>query len=125
MDVSKKVLVVDDMLTMRKIVQKFCIEIGFSKIELAADGKMAWETIQAASEQFGLIISDINMPNMTGIELLEKVRANEKTAAIPFILLTAESEKEFIDAALKNKVNGYIVKPFTKEILLKNLQKVA
>lgn len=121
MDVSKRVLIVDDLMITRTIMQNFCMEIGFANIEIAKDGQAAWDVIETSKEQFDLIICDTDMPNMTGIELLEKLRNNEKTASITFILLAEEAERKSIEANMKNKVDGYIMKPFSKEILLNYL----
>jgi two-component system chemotaxis response regulator CheY len=120
-DPKTKVLVVDDMLTMRKIVMKTCKQIGFSDLTEAADGKIAWETLSAPNAGFGLVISDWNMPNCTGLDLLKRVRADANLKGIPFVLLTAESEMSQVAEALKAGVDNYIVKPFTPDGLQKKL----
>jgi len=106
-----KILVVDDMLTMRKIVSKLLRDCGYSDIIQAVDGKDAWE--KAKDGSFNLIISDWNMPNCTGIELLKLVRAAAETKDTPFILVTAEAEQHQIVEAIQSGVDQYIVKPFT------------
>ena len=116
-DVNTKVLVVDDMLTMRKIVMKTCKEIGFTNIVDAADGQKAWEILTTSEVPFGLIISDWNMPNCTGLDLLKRVRADGRLKILPFIMLTAESEGHQVAEAVKSGVDNYIIKPFTAEIL--------
>ena len=85
-NLKTKILIVDDMLTMRKIVSKVLREIGFTDITEACDGKEAWDKLNSASEPFGLIISDWNMPNMTGLEFLKQVRDSEKFKKTPFCL---------------------------------------
>jgi two-component system, chemotaxis family, chemotaxis protein CheY len=112
-----KVLVVDDMMTMRKLVSKSLKEIGFTDITEASDGAKAWETINGASPQFGLIVSDWNMPNCTGLDLLKRVRADKRTAHIPLVLVTAEAEVHQIKDALAARVSGYVIKPFTTDKL--------
>jgi two-component system chemotaxis response regulator CheY len=121
-DLKTRVLVVDDMMTMRKIVAKACKDIGFTDITEAADGQKAWEAMQAATPPFGLVISDWNMPNCTGIDLLRRVRADSRFKALPFILLTAESEGHQVAEAVKAGVDNYIVKPFTPDLLAKKLE---
>lgn len=121
-DPKTKVLVVDDMLTMRKIVAKTCKQIGLTEIAEAADGKIAWDTLTVANSGFGLVISDWNMPNCTGLDLLKKVRADAGLKKIPFVLLTAESDMAQVAEALKAGVDNYIVKPFTPEGLQKKLE---
>lgn len=119
-DAATRVLIVDDMMTMRKIVAKACKDIGFTDITEAADGQKAWEIMQTS--QFGLVISDWNMPNCTGIDLLKRVRADGRNKGIPFILLTAESESHQVAEAVKAGVDNYIVKPFTPDLLQKKLE---
>lgn len=118
------VLVVDDMMTMRKIVSKTCKEIGFLKITEAADGALAWEAIQNAAPPIGLIISDWNMPNTTGLDLLKRVRADSRFGKLPFILVTAEAEQHQIIEAVKAGVSNYVTKPFTTETLREKIETV-
>jgi two-component system chemotaxis response regulator CheY len=121
-DPTTRVLVVDDMMTMRKIVAKACKDIGFADIVEAADGQKAWEAIQSATPAIGLVISDWNMPNCTGLDLLKRVRADGRFKKVPFILLTAESEGHQVAEAVKTGVDNYIVKPFTPELLQRKLE---
>jgi two-component system chemotaxis response regulator CheY len=121
-DPATRVLVVDDMMTMRKIVAKACRDIGFSDIVEAADGQKAWDAIQSAAPAVGLVISDWNMPNCTGLDLLKRVRADGRFKKVPFILLTAESEGHQVAEAVKSGVDNYIVKPFTPELLQRKLE---
>ena len=119
-DVKTKVLVVDDMLTMRKIVSKILKDLGFTDISEAQDGKEAWEKVQSGG--YGLIISDWNMPNCTGLEFLKKVRADAKLAKTPFLLVTAEAEGHQVAEAIKSGVDQYVVKPFSKDGLKTKLE---
>jgi len=118
------VLVVDDMMTMRKLVTKTCKELGFSKITDAADGALAWAAIQQADPPIGLIISDWNMPNTSGLDLLKRVRADSRFGKIPFIMVTAEAEQHQIMEAVKSGVSNYVIKPFTADVLKEKLEAV-
>ena len=121
-DKATRVMVVDDMLTMRKIVSKTLKELGFTDLTEAADGQKAWEAVQAANPPIGLIVSDWNMPNCTGLDLLKRIRADGRFKHTPFVLLTAESESHQVMEAVKAGVDNYIVKPFTAETLKTKLE---
>lgn len=121
MDPNLKILVVDDYNTMVRIVRKLLKQIGYEQVDEASNGEMALGMIQ--KNQYGLIISDWNMEPMTGFELLQKVRAAEATAKIPFILVTAELRPDNVVAAQKSGVNEYIVKPFTAPVLKEKIDK--
>ena len=123
-DLSTRILIVDDMMTMRKMVGKVCKEIGFTDLTEAADGALAWEAITNAKPAFGLIISDWNMPNCTGIELLKRVRGSPRTATLPFVLVTAEAEQHQIVEAVKAGVSNYVIKPFTADSIREKLEQV-
>lgn len=123
-DLKTRVLIVDDMLTMRKIVAKIVREIGFQNIAEAPDGVLAWEAITKSETPFGLIISDWNMPNMSGLDLLKKVRAEERIKKTPFLLVTAEAEMKQVAEAVKAGVDQYVVKPFSKDSLVAKLESV-
>ncbi len=109
-DKNMNVLVVDDFSTMRRIVKNILRQIGFTNIVEADDGTTAWDTLNKSKIDF--IVSDWNMPQMTGIELLRKVRSSEEFADIPFLMVTAEAQQENIIEAVQAKVSNYIVKPF-------------
>lgn len=111
-DLNTRVLIVDDMLTMRKLVQKVLKDIGFTNFVEATDGAKAWEAFSSASPPIGLVISDWNMPNCSGLDFLKRVRADGRFAKTPFYLVTAESEMSQVVEAVKAGVSGYIVKPF-------------
>ncbi len=122
-----KILVVDDMMTMRKIVKKTLMEMGYKNLTEADDGETAWPLIEAAAatgEAFQLILSDWNMPKLKGIDLLRKVRALEAVKTTPFLLLTAESEKSQVVEAIKAGVSNYVTKPFTPDTLREKLKAV-
>lgn len=122
--VDTHILVVDDMLTMRKLVVKSLKEMGFSNFQEAANGAEAYEKI-SSGQTFGLIISDWNMPQSSGLDLLKRIRAESKTASIPFIMVTAEAEKGQIVEAVQAGVSNYVVKPFTTVTLREKLEAVA
>lgn len=109
------VLVVDDFSTMRRIVGNLLKELGCQKITEAEDGVDALRKLEGGTINF--VISDWNMPNMTGLELLQQVRATEPIKHLPFLLITAEAKKENIIEAAQNGADGYIVKPFTAAVL--------
>ena len=118
-----KILVVDDFPTMRRITKTLLKQLGYANIIEAEDGKQALDMLNSdASIEF--IVSDWNMPNMTGLELLVAVRASEKLRKMPFLMVTAEAEQENIMAAVKAGVSNYIVKPFTAQVLQDKLAKV-
>lgn len=118
------VLVVDDFPTMRRIVKNLLKQIGFENIDEAEDGIQALSKLK--SGKYGLVVSDWNMPNMEGIDLLRSVRQEaEPLKNIPFLMVTAESEKDKVIEAIKAGVDNYIVKPFTAEILMEKLSKIA
>ncbi len=121
-DKNIRILVVDDFATMRRIVKNILTQLGFKNIIEADDGTSALKILQA--EKIDLIISDWNMPKMTGLELLKKVRATPEWAKIPFIMVTAEAQQDNIILAVKARVSQYIVKPFTAETLGEKIEKV-
>ncbi len=116
------VLVVDDFATMRRIVRNILRELDFKDIVEAENGTAAVKILE--SQKVHLVISDWNMPKMTGLELLKWVRANEKTRDLPFLMVTAEAQKENIVEAVKARVSNYIVKPFTAAVLSEKLEKI-
>ncbi len=117
-----KVLVVDDFSTMRRIVKNTLRQIGFTNIEEAEDGQKAYDRLIV--ERFDFVVSDWNMPNMTGIDLLRKVRATPQIKDIPFLMVTAEAKQENIVEAIKAGVSNYIVKPFTVATLDEKVKKI-
>ncbi|MFO0752711.1 MAG: chemotaxis response regulator CheY [Thermodesulfovibrionales bacterium] len=123
-NLSLRVLVVDDFPTMRRIVKNLLKQLGFENIDEAEDGAQALGKLKGGS--YGLVVSDWNMPNMEGIELLRNVRQEQSPLKdIPFLMVTAEAEKEKVIEAIKAGVDNYIVKPFTADILKEKLEKIA
>ena len=114
------ILVVDDFATMRRIIKTSLRQLGFENITEAEDGKVALSKLQAGD--YKLIISDWNMPNMMGIDLLRAVRVDERLKPTPFLMVTAEAQKENVLEAAKAGVSNYIVKPFTANDLQKKLE---
>ena len=121
-DTNMKVLVVDDFATMRRIVKNILTQLGYKNIIEADDGSTAVDILK--SEKVDMIISDWNMPKMTGLELLKHVRSDADLADTPFIMVTAEAQQDNIILAVKAKVSQYIVKPFTAETLGEKIDKV-
>ncbi len=118
------ILVVDDMKTMRKLVKKSCTDLGFSNFLEAEDGAQAFETLAAANPPVGLVISDWNMPNCTGLDFLKRVRAESRFKHTPFLLLTAESESSQVATAIQVGVDNYMIKPFSTNALSEKLTAV-
>jgi two-component system, chemotaxis family, chemotaxis protein CheY len=121
-DKNLKFLVVDDFSTMRRIIRNLLKELGFSNVDEAEDGAAALQKLRAGSFQF--VISDWNMPNMTGIQLLRAIRAEPSLRALPVLMVTAEAKKENIIEAAQAGASGYVVKPFTAVTLDEKLNKI-
>ncbi len=121
-DTSLKVLVVDDMSTMRRIIKNVLKQIGFSDLVEAENGQDALNKLQAGD--IGFIVSDWNMPVMQGIDLLRAVRADPDLKHLPFLMVTAEAQKDNIIEAVQAGVSNYVVKPFTAEALQAKLEKI-
>lgn len=122
MDKSIKILVVDDFATMRKVIRNLLKQVGYENIVEAEDGVLALRTLK--SQKIDLVISDWNMPNMTGLDLLKAVRADEDLKTTAFLMVTAEALQDNVIAAVKAGVNNYIVKPFTAEVLNEKITKI-
>ena len=124
---NTRILVVDDMKTMRLFVKKALKQLGFENFEEADDGETAYPKIEEAinsGSPFQLVLSDWNMPNMSGLDLLKKVKENPAMAGLPFILVTAESEASQVKVAIEAGVSNYIVKPFSADKLKGVLEQV-
>jgi two-component system, chemotaxis family, chemotaxis protein CheY len=117
-----KFLVVDDFGTMRRIIRNLLKELGFSNVDEAEDGVDALAKLRG--DRFDFVISDWNMPNMTGIDLLRNIRADEELKTLPVLMVTAEAKKENIIAAAQAGASGYVVKPFTAVTLDEKLKKI-
>jgi two-component system chemotaxis response regulator CheY len=122
MDKNLKILIVDDFSTMRRIVKNLLNDLGFQITSEAEDGNSALTHLRAAP--CDLVITDWNMPGMTGIELLKAIRTDPKLAHLPVLMVTAEAKREQIIEAAQSGVNGYIIKPFTAQTLQEKLQKI-
>lgn len=121
-DTNMRVLVVDDFSTMRRIIKNILRQLGFTNVVEADDGTSAWEVLN--KDRIDFVISDWNMPKMTGIELLRKVRASEEFADMPFLMVTAEAQQENVIEAVQARVSNYIVKPFTAETMKQKIDKI-
>lgn len=121
-DANMKFLVVDDFSTMRRIVRNLLKELGFANVQEAEDGIDALNKLRG--EDFDFVVSDWNMPNMTGIELLKTIRADAKLKHLPVLMVTAEAKRENIIEAAQAGASGYVVKPFTAGTLDKKLKKI-
>lgn len=117
-----KILIVDDFSTMRRIIKNLLRELGFNNTMEADDGSTALPMLK--SGDFDFLVTDWNMPNMQGIELLKAVRADERLKSLPVLMVTAEAKREQIMEAAQAGVNGYIVKPFTAETLREKIDKI-
>jgi two-component system chemotaxis response regulator CheY len=117
-----KFLVVDDFSTMRRIVKNLLHDLGYPNVTEADDGKTALPMLQAGG--FDFLISDWNMPGMSGLDLIKAVRSDAKLAKLPVLMLTAEAKREQIIEAAQAGVNGYVIKPFTAETLKEKLDKI-
>ncbi len=122
MDLSIKILIVDDFATMRRILKNILKQLGFTNISEADDGSTALE--QLKKNQFDLIISDWNMPKMSGLDLLKSVRGMNECKDIPFLMVTAEAQKQNVIEAVQAGVSNYVVKPFTAEQISDKLGKI-
>ncbi|MBF0572708.1 MAG: chemotaxis response regulator CheY [Desulfamplus sp.] len=122
MNTSIKVLIVDDFATMRRILKNILKQLGFKNLLEADDGTTAMETLE--KNDIDLVISDWNMPKMTGLELLKWVRANKKYSKTPFLMVTAEAQKQNVIEAVQAGVSNYVVKPFTAEAISEKLKKI-
>ncbi len=122
MDKNMKILIVDDFSTMRRIIKNLLRDLGFNNTEEADDGNTGLPKLQSGNYDF--LVTDWNMPGMTGIDLLRAVRADERLKELPVLMVTAEAKKEQIILAAQEGVNGYIVKPFTAQTLKEKIDKI-
>ncbi len=117
-----KFLIVDDFSTMRRIVRSLLKEMGYNNADEAEDGVAALAKLRA--QDFDFVVSDINMPNMNGFDLLQAIKADDGLKHLPVLMVTAEARKEDIVLAAQSGAAGYIVKPFTKATLEEKVQKI-
>ncbi len=117
-----KILIVDDFSTMRRIIKNLLRDLGFTNTHEADDGSTALPMLK--SGDFDFLVTDWNMPGMSGIELLKEVRSDGKLAALPVLMVTAEAKRDQIIEAAQAGVNGYVVKPFTAQVLKEKIDKI-
>ena len=122
MDKNMKILIVDDFSTMRRIIKNLLRDLGFTNTVEADDGTTAIPVLNSGSIDF--LVTDWNMPGMTGIDLLRHVRADEKLKHLPVLMVTAEAKREQIIEAAQAGVTGYVVKPFTAQALKEKIEKI-
>jgi len=122
LDKNMKILVVDDFSTMRRIIKNLLKDLGFTNTVEADDGKTALPILEAGGIDF--LVTDWNMPGMTGIDLLKSVRSNPDLADLPVLMVTAEAKREQIVMAAQAGVNGYVIKPFTAATLKEKIEKI-
>lgn len=119
---NMKILIVDDFPTMRRIIKNLLKDLGFENVDEAEDGAMGLEKLRNGNFEF--VVSDWNMPNMDGLEMLKAIRADAALSKLPVLMVTAEAKKENIIAAAQAGANGYVVKPFTAATLEEKLNKI-
>lgn len=122
MDKEMKILIVDDFSTMRRIIKNLLRDLGFTNTAEADDGSTALPMLQNGN--FDFLITDWNMPGMSGIDLLKAVRADETLKTMPILMVTAEAKRDQIIEAAQAGVNGYVVKPFTAAVLKEKIEKI-
>ncbi len=122
MNKDMKILVVDDFSTMRRIIKNLLRDIGFTNVTEADDGTSALPMLEKGN--FDFIVTDWNMPGMQGIDLLKAIRKDPELAALPVLMVTAESKKDQIVTAVQAGVNGYVLKPFTAQTLKEKIEKI-
>jgi len=121
-DLKMKFLVVDDFSTMRRIVKNILKQLGYENIEEAEDGAQAYSKLKSGNFEF--VVSDWNMPNMDGLELLKKIRSDDQLKHLPVLMVTAEAEKDKVITAIQAGVSNYVVKPFTAEVLKEKMDRI-
>lgn len=122
MNKDMKILIVDDFSTMRRIIKNLLRDLGFTNTHEADDGVTALPMLRSGDYDF--LVTDWNMPGMSGIDLLKQVRADAKLAALPILMVTAEAKRDQIIEAAQAGVNGYVVKPFTAQVLKEKIEKI-
>jgi len=121
-DYKMKILVVDDFSTMRRIVKNVLKQLGFENIDEAEDGAQALAKLK--NSNYGFVVTDWNMPNMDGLDFFKATRAEPNLKGLPFLMVTAEAEKEKVIMAIQAGVNNYIVKPFTAEVFKEKMDRI-
>lgn len=126
MAIPLKILIVDDFEMVRTMLRNGLKDLGYTNYSESENGKDAWHKLEEAhhsNQPFQMIFCDWNMPEMSGLELLEKCRADEKYKNVPFIMVTAEAEQDYIVSALRSGATDYVIKPFSPEMLEKKLNR--
>ena len=124
---NKSILIAEDMPALLTVIEKILIRNGFNKVLKASDGEVAWEVMSSnlgTEDEVGLIICDWNMPNLSGLELLERMKSKDELSEIPFIMVTTEGAKTKVVEALLKGVSNYLVKPIDEDALVKKVNKV-
>lgn len=121
-DRNIKILIVDDMSTMRRIIKNLLNQLGYKNLDEAEDGAVALQKLKQAKYDF--VVTDWNMPNMTGLELVQAIRKDSNLKRLPVLMVTAEAKKENVIMALKVGVNNYVVKPFPADVLKEKIEKI-
>jgi two-component system chemotaxis response regulator CheY len=119
---SMTVLIIDDMKLVRLRLFQLCTKLGFQNILEAENGQLAWQKLSAKNAIPDIILTDYNMPDMNGLEFLEKVRSHETTKNVPVIFITAEGEKNLLIEALTLGVTDFVVKPFSDDVLTEKIK---
>lgn len=119
---TQKVLVIDDTVTIHKLMSHQLEDLGFPNVTCAISAMAAWDILEADSTGWGAIFCDLNMPEISGIEFLKRIRADERFQDIIFIMLTMESDIKLVNESIEAGVNGYVLKPYTKSTILKCLE---
>lgn len=121
-DQKMRFLIVDDFQTMRRIVRNILRQLGFENFDEAEDGEQAYVKLKDGG--FDFVISDWNMPHVDGITLLKRVRSDPALKDMPFLMVTAEAEKDKVIEAIRSGVSNYVVKPFTAEVLKEKMDRI-
>ena len=122
LDKDMKILIVDDFSTMRRIIKNLLRDLGFTNTQEADDGLTALPMLKTGG--FDFLVTDWNMPGMTGIDLLKQVRADDQLSGMPILMVTAEAKRDQIVEAAQAGVNGYVIKPFTAAVLKEKIEKI-
>ena len=124
---SVRILIVDDYEMVRIMLKRCLTQLGYTQVDEAVDGKQAFDMLRAATtaqKPYTMVFSDLNMPRMNGFELLQTCRKTPEYQQLPFVIISAEAESDYISQALQNGANDYIIKPFSTQTLQKKLEKI-
>ena len=121
---GEKILIVDSMITMRKLIVKICTEIGITEALEASDASSAWDLVNTNPDSIKLVISDWQMPQGTGIDLLKRIRSDARFQKLPFIMLSTVADPKLISEAIKAGISSFLVKPFTAAALTEKISAI-